>query len=546
MSIKLGKCNNLEFCRLAVTQRTLELPDDEPFICPQCSADLQLLGTRKAPGGNRTLMIGLQAGAIVAGAGIIGWKLLLAPPSHSVPLQLAERATPAEMALSANPDAPADAPAAAEPVVVAAAAPAQAAAPLAPPKILLRIAGSDVLTAHLARRLAAGYLGLIGDANITTALTADPSVVQIIGSQAGQREAIAIAAGSSASSIAALAAGQTDIALSLRPVTDAEKTAMAGLGDIAGSEHVIGVDGIAVIANPANHAAAISRAALRDILAGTVTDWSGVGQPAHPLHIYVRDPAANPADQPAGVVGADTRAAIPLGSDSEVAAAVQRDPAAIGLVDLSEAAGAHLIAVADAANQPVAATDLAVAEESYPLTRRLYLYTGSATGSSFARRFADYAGSSAGQAVVAASGFVSLSVKPAAPAAVVAANTSSDRLAAAVGGGVRLSTTFRFKAGSIDLDSRALRDVDRLASYVRSHGNDGGHLLLVGFADNIGAAAVNLDVAQKRADAVAAALARAGLAGERTRSFGADYPVADNATNEGREKNRRVEAYLLP
>jgi len=554
MVIKIGKCNNLEFCRLAVTQRSVELPDDEPFICPQCSAELQLVGTKKTGGGNRTLMIGLQAGALVAGAGIIGWKLILAPAMTGTPQQLAPRATAAELALSANPDAPADAPAAAEPAVAAA---TPTAAPLPPPKILLRVNGPDALTAHLARRLAAGYLALIGDTDISTALTPDAATVQIIGSQAGQREAIVISASSSAGGIAALAGGQADVAMSLRAASQAEKNAAAKLGDItaAGTEHVIGMDGVAVITHPTNKAPAITRALLSAIFSGSVTDWSATGAPAHPLHAYLRDPVSNAADSPATLLGGDARAAIPLGSDTEVLAAVNRDPAAIGLVDLAEAQSAapaaHIIAVADGANPPVTPSDLTLAEESYPLTRRLYLYTASAETASFGRRFADYASSAAGQAVVSASGFISLSVKPAAPpapelATPTAQGAAQDPLQTATAGGTRLSTTFRFQPGSIDLDTRALRDVDRLAAYLRSHNTDGTHLLLLGFADNIGAADVNVSVAQKRAETVAAALNRIGITGEHTKAFGAAYPVADNTTTDGRDKNRRVEVYLMP
>jgi len=53
-------------------------------------------------------------------------------------------------------------------------------------------------------------------------------------------------------------------------------------------------------------------------------------------------------------------------------------------------------------------------------------------------------------------------------------------------------------------------------------------------------------VSQKRVEAVVAALSRAGVSPGKAMGFGADVPVADNATADGREKNRRVEAYLAP
>ena len=70
------------------------------------------------------------------------------------------------------------------------------------------------------------------------------------------------------------------------------------------------------------------------------------------------------------------------------------------------------------------------------------------------------------------------------------------------------------------------------------------NLLVVGHTDNVGAFEFNRDLSSRRAAAVVAALvSRHGIAKERLFPFGVSYaaPVASNATEEGRAKNRRVE-----
>jgi outer membrane protein OmpA-like peptidoglycan-associated protein len=68
-------------------------------------------------------------------------------------------------------------------------------------------------------------------------------------------------------------------------------------------------------------------------------------------------------------------------------------------------------------------------------------------------------------------------------------------------------------------------------------------LEIQGHTDNMGNSMTNLKLSQLRADAVKAYLMRKGIAGDRLRSvgYGEEFPIADNNTADGREKNRRVE-----
>lgn len=65
---------------------------------------------------------------------------------------------------------------------------------------------------------------------------------------------------------------------------------------------------------------------------------------------------------------------------------------------------------------------------------------------------------------------------------------------------------------------------------------------LDGHTDNLGNDQYNLDLSEKRAQAVAAAMEESGFKQEwiQVRGLGATRPVADNDTEEGRATNRRV------
>jgi len=63
-----------------------------------------------------------------------------------------------------------------------------------------------------------------------------------------------------------------------------------------------------------------------------------------------------------------------------------------------------------------------------------------------------------------------------------------------------------------------------------------------GYTDNTGDAAANLKLSQARADSVDKQLFAMGVAAERMtpEGYGAEHPIADNSTEEGRARNRRI------
>jgi outer membrane protein OmpA-like peptidoglycan-associated protein len=94
------------------------------------------------------------------------------------------------------------------------------------------------------------------------------------------------------------------------------------------------------------------------------------------------------------------------------------------------------------------------------------------------------------------------------------------------------------------LTSQGMQTAQRLADVLRN--NPDRSVLVEGFTDSTGTAAHNLDLSQRRAEAVRSALSQMGVERARieTRGYGEAYPVAGNNTAAERQLNRRVEIVL--
>jgi outer membrane protein OmpA-like peptidoglycan-associated protein len=103
-----------------------------------------------------------------------------------------------------------------------------------------------------------------------------------------------------------------------------------------------------------------------------------------------------------------------------------------------------------------------------------------------------------------------------------------------------------FASGSAELkdSSRAVLDevVQALKNFPAARVEIGAH------TDAQGAKSLNQALSEQRAESVKAYLVEQGIAADRleAKGYGESTPVADNATAEGRAKNRRVELKLLP
>ena len=104
---------------------------------------------------------------------------------------------------------------------------------------------------------------------------------------------------------------------------------------------------------------------------------------------------------------------------------------------------------------------------------------------------------------------------------------------------------FPRRSAEITEQGRAILEKNREAS--RELLNRATYIEVVGHTDDVGDDAYNLDLSEKRANAVLDYLVAGGVDGSKivTVGMGESLPVASNTTDEGRAENRRVDVLVL-
>jgi outer membrane protein OmpA-like peptidoglycan-associated protein len=101
-----------------------------------------------------------------------------------------------------------------------------------------------------------------------------------------------------------------------------------------------------------------------------------------------------------------------------------------------------------------------------------------------------------------------------------------------------------FETGKADLRPGALRNLYPLVTFLQKYPER--RVVIEGHTDSVGSDAYNLDLSQRRADAVRDFLLQNGVNTSQltTRGYGKASPIASNTTAEGRQQNRRVELII--
>jgi phosphate transport system substrate-binding protein len=415
----------------------------------------------------------------------------------------------------------------------------------APENFILRLTGSNTLGAKLAPALVEAYFRNKGCANITQK-TIEVELIHVTCSLEGKQYLASISFKGSGTAFAGLKDGSADIGMASRRAKPAEVASLAGQGDLTSpaNEHVVALDGVAIIVNPSNQIPRLNAAQVRSIFAGKIGSFNLVAGPNKPVQIYRRDDKSGTFDSFKSLVmdGLSVVSSAKAFEDSlALASAVAADNNSIGFVGHTLVGDARVVPIGVAGHQALLPNRFTIQTEDYPLSRRLYLYMISEAGNREAKKFVSFATSKEGQAVVDRERFIPLEIVKSLSALPV---SSSSGYRAATAGAERLSVNFRFNSGSNQLDNRALADLDRVTEYLITTSTKPSKLVLIGFADNVGNPTSNVALSKERAQSVAKSLKTRGIIPGQITGFGAENPIASNQTPQGQQKNRRVEVWV--
>lgn len=410
---------------------------------------------------------------------------------------------------------------------------------------LFAIHGSNTIGEQLAPDLLQHWFASEGltDIRVTATGVENERLVSALDATRNSRVEVLVAAHGSGTGYQHLLAGTGDIAASSRPAKSQEQELLRPFADLRSpqSEHVIAIDGLAIIVHPQNPVAQLSVEQLAALFSGDIQDWAQVGGRAGPVRVYARDDQSGTWDSfKSLVLGKRSLAAgaSRYESNSGLSDAVALDQGGIGFVGLAAVRNARLLAVYEDTAHAMQPNQLTVATEDYVLSRRLFMYTR-ADAKPAVNEFIAFIQTDAGQAVVAETGFISQQVQALMPEFYAELPESFRALTA---GAQRLTVNFRFEQGSAQLDNKALRDLQRLIGYSEQHPQ--AELLLIGFGDPKKTETRSQLLSRLRAMSVRRELVREGIYPRETLGFGDDLLVASVAEDAGRVKNRRVEVWV--
>lgn len=363
-----------------------------------------------------------------------------------------------------------------------------------------------------------------------------------------------------------------EFALTSLPPKDARTTLLAGRAELWLSafaepglaSRAVGLDALVAIAAPDNPTPALSTPDLARALEGKVANWAEIGGPDMPLVLHALDTGSDLQRALSARLGREIAATVRHPTPEALWAAVAKDPWALAVAGRAADGPARVLPLTDSCGFPLLPTPLAVKAEDYPLAMPLYFLTPPRRLPLLAREFLEFLATPAAQEAVEAAGYVGrralrqpmtadgLRLINAIQGA-GAETTLEDlkRLVDLMDGADRLSLTFRFQDGSIDLDPHSRDNLADLARLIEAGQFKGQSLILAGFSDGRGSSAANLDLSRDRAMRVLTALRDAAPTLPDTDlpqivAFGEALPMACDETAAGRRLNRRVELWLRP
>ena len=164
------------------------------------------------------------------------------------------------------------------------------------------------------------------------------------------------------------------------------------------------IDGVAVAVNPQNPVSGLSKAQLKGVFSGKITNWKELGGSDVPISLYVREDGSGTREtfEERALDKQETTAkANVVNSNGAMKTAIAQDPNALGYVGIG-----HLDkSVKGLSVDGAMPSQEGAANGSYPVTRLLYMNTkGEPQG--LTKAFVDYIYSPSGKEIVSRAGYI--------------------------------------------------------------------------------------------------------------------------------------------
>ena len=164
------------------------------------------------------------------------------------------------------------------------------------------------------------------------------------------------------------------------------------------------IDGVAVAVNPANGVTGLTKAQVKDVFAGKVTNWKDLGGADAPISLYVREDGSGTREtfeERALDKGTSAPSANVVNSNGAMKTAIAQDKNAIGYVGIGHLDESVKGVVVDG----MVPSQEGAADGSYTVTRLLYMNTkGEPEG--LTKLFVDYIYSEDGKGFISQSGYI--------------------------------------------------------------------------------------------------------------------------------------------
>lgn len=211
---------------------------------------------------------------------------------------------------------------------------------------------------------------------------------------------ITVEGGGSGVGVQKVGEGLVDIGNTGRALSD-EEIAKYGLKYFA-----FAFDGVAAAVHPQNPVDNLSQQQVRDIFAGSITNWKDVGGKDGSIHLFSRDEASGTREvfwEKLLKKGPVAGTANIVASNGAMKIAISQDKAAIGYVGIG-----HVDQSLKAVKiESVAATQENAMNGSYPVVRKLYMNT-KGEPSKLTKAFIDYIMSPEGAEIIKKHGYIPL------------------------------------------------------------------------------------------------------------------------------------------